>query len=197
MKVLAISPHTDDTELGCGGYLSKLYEGGNEIISVTFSYNVRGKCLADEWIKAVSMVSTSYRMYDYSIREFDKYRQGILQTMIALRDDLDPDMVLIPSASDIHQDHAVIYNEALRAFSKECKVLSYELPWNTRAFKPNYFVELSQAHLDNKNRMLKCYEWQSNRPYFDERFMEAIARTRGQQVRKEFVEAFEVITWID
>ena len=196
MRVLAISPHTDDAELGCGGYLNKLHEEKNEITSVTFSFYAHGKNLMDEWVGAVSMVSTDYRMFDYPVRQFDRSRQSILEVMITLRDEYDPELVLIPSSSDIHQDHSVIYSEAIRAFSKECCVLSYELPWNTRAFRPNYFVELSEAHLDGKHRMLECYRSQSARPYFDRRFTEGIARTRGQQVRKEFVEAFEVVTWI-
>ena len=36
-KVLILSPHTDDAELGCGGTISKLIEDGHSILWVCFS----------------------------------------------------------------------------------------------------------------------------------------------------------------
>jgi len=36
-KVLALAPHTDDVELGCGGFLSKLKKQGVVIDVVVFS----------------------------------------------------------------------------------------------------------------------------------------------------------------
>jgi LmbE family N-acetylglucosaminyl deacetylase len=197
-KVLVLSPHTDDSELGAGGYLAKLAEEGAEITSVTFSTEFHGLDLEEEWMEAVSVAACDWRSFGFRVRQFDKSRQAILETMVRLRDEYAPDLVFIPSKSDVHQDHSVIYAEALRAFSKQCCVLSYELPWNTRKFEPNYFTELSGAHLDLKNWMLKKYKSQLklNRPYFDPKFTEALARTRGQQIRKEYAEAFEVVNWI-
>ena len=36
-KVLALAPHTDDIEVGCGGFLSKLKKQSVEIDAVSFS----------------------------------------------------------------------------------------------------------------------------------------------------------------
>ena len=196
MRILAISPHTDDVELGCGGYLNKLYEEGNEILMVTFSVEFQGQNLMDEWEESAGVVGATKEHSDYKVREFDKSRQPILQDMIDLKELYRPDLVLIPSRSDTHQDHEVIHAEAVRAFSTSYSVLAYELPWNTREFKPNYFVELSTAHLDGKIRMLSCYRSQLWRKYFNRDFIESVARMRGVQIWKEFAEAFEVITWI-
>jgi LmbE family N-acetylglucosaminyl deacetylase len=108
------------------------------------------------------------------------------------------DLVLIPSKSDIHQDHKVIYEEGVRAFSKHCNVLSYDLPWNCRGFEPNYFVELGPYEMKEKWNMIGCYKSQLElkRPYFDRQFIRGSARMRGQQIGAEFAEAFEVVTWI-
>ena len=38
-KVLALSPHTDDIELGCGGFLSRLKEEGASISVINFAYS--------------------------------------------------------------------------------------------------------------------------------------------------------------
>lgn len=36
-KVLVLAPHTDDGELGAGGFISKLIEEGSEVFYVAFS----------------------------------------------------------------------------------------------------------------------------------------------------------------
>jgi len=54
--------------------------------------------------------------YDFPVREFPKYRQEILEKLIVLKKEVQPDLVLLPSSSDIHQDHHQIYIEGLRAF---------------------------------------------------------------------------------
>ncbi len=36
-SVLVLAPHTDDGELGCGGFLSKLIEHGVSVTYVAFS----------------------------------------------------------------------------------------------------------------------------------------------------------------
>lgn len=198
MKVLALSPHTDDIELGCGGYLSKLHEQGHEIICLVFS-----DC-SSEWghlplrlecANSLSHISNQINIGDYQVRKFD--RQLVLDTMISFRDEYSPDLVLLPSVVDVHQDHRVIYEEGVRAFSRNCNVLSYELAWNCRGFKPTYYVELKEDHILNKLKMLSCYKSQIalHRPYFDEELIRGFARVRGLQVKKLFAESFEVITW--
>ena len=47
-----------------------------------------------------------------------------------------PFIIFTTSMNDIHQDHKVIYEESIRAFKFE-NLLSYEIPWNTKNFKPN------------------------------------------------------------
>lgn len=39
MRILALSPHMDDTEFGCGATLRRLAAEGNEIFQVAFSRN--------------------------------------------------------------------------------------------------------------------------------------------------------------
>ena len=197
MKVLALSPHTDDIELGCGGYLTKLHEQGHELEAVVFSdcSAFWGELpLVEECVNSLSYVGVRPSILSFQMRNFS--RQYVLDVMMSLDT---PDVVLIPSSSDVHQDHQVIHNEGVRAFSRDCSILSYELPWNCRGFKPNFFVELKEKHLNGKLEMLSCYKSQIelHRPYFDNELIRGLARNRGLQVKKEFAEAFEVITWID
>lgn len=195
MRILALSPHTDDIELGCGGYLSRLGEYGHSIYTACFSHVYNGVDLEGEHMNSVKKIgSAASTVYDFKTREFD--RQGVLDVMIDLKKGINPEMVLCPSLGDIHQDHKVVAEEAVRAFSKDCTVLSYELTWNCRDFTPNYYVMLKLRHIDHKLEMMRCYESQKDRPYFNEHFIEGLAKVRGQQIRVKLAEAYEIITII-
>lgn len=197
MRVLALSPHTDDIELGCGGYLNKLHEQGHEIEVVVFS-----DCsthwdlpLRQECKDSMQIIGVKPHIFDFESRKFN--RKEVLDLLITYRHLFD--LVIIPSGYDVHQDHQIVHNEAVRAFSRDCSVIGYELSWNCRGFKPNYFVTLMEKHIIGKLKMLDCYKSQIklHRPYFDPELIRGQARNRGLQIKHEYAEAFEVITWIE
>jgi len=47
-----------------------------------------------------------------------------------------------------------------------------------------------------KIEALNCYESQRCRAYFDDDFIQSLARTRGVQINASYAEAFEVIRWV-
>ena len=111
--------------------------------------------------------------------------------MVSLNKSIQPDLVLIPSASDSHQDHQVIHGEALRAFKKS-SILGYELPWNQNRFTSTLFSTLSKEHIEKKIKAIKVYQSQSQRNYMQEDFIRSLAKVRGVQCNSEYAEAFEV-----
>jgi LmbE family N-acetylglucosaminyl deacetylase len=115
--------------------------------------------------------------------------------MINLRKEISPDVVFIPSLRDIHQDHATIANEALRAFKFD-SILSYELPWNNLNFVTNSFVYLTDEQVSRKILALSCYKSQMHRSYANKEFISSLARTRGVQINVKYAEVFEVVRWI-
>ena len=96
----------------------------------------------------------------------------------------------------MHQDHGVIYWEALRAFKKDSSIWGYEHPWNNLTFSTDIFVRLDSNHLEKKVRALKEYQLQRNRSYMDERNIRSLAVTRGAQLDLPFAEAFELVRLI-
>jgi LmbE family N-acetylglucosaminyl deacetylase len=200
-KILVLAPHTDDGELGCGGTISKFCDGGKEVHYVAFSTcstslpkGLPTDTLEHECIEATSSLgifSKNLSLLKYEVRNFPAMRQQILEDLVRLNKAICPDLVLIPSASDIHQDHQVIHEEALRAF-KKTSVLGYELPWNQSGIHSNYFVSLSADDLDAKVIAIKCYTSQSHRNYMQESFIRSLATVRGVQANTQFAEAFEV-----
>ena len=135
-------------------------------------------------------------LFDFEVREFPANRQEILERLIFLQREWEPDLVMIPDATDIHQDHQVIHQEALRAF-KKTSILGYELPWNQQSFMANYFIRVSKENLDKKIKAIQAYESQSHRNYTQADFLQSLARVRGVQCQAEFAEAFTVYRLID
>ena len=202
-KVLVLAPHTDDGEIGCGATIAKLIAEGKEVHYLAFSsakksLREQGRpedLLITEVTKATQVLGVENKnlhIYDFDVREFNTYRQGILDVLIKFKREMRPDLVFAPSLNDIHQDHSVVAREALRAF-KNITILGYEMPWNNIEFKTKVFIKLESAHVDRKVAALKCYESQSHRSYLDEDFIRSLAKTRGVQIESNLAESFEVM----
>jgi len=204
-KVLVLAPHTDDAEFGCGGTIAAMIEEGIEVHIAAFSaceQSVLKKFPSDILIKELKdstailgIREENLYLYDFQVRIFNERRQDLLQTLIHLRDTIQPDLVFMPTLDDIHQDHYTVAQEGLRAF-KFASILCYEMPWNNLTFNTSSFVYLSEANLLKKVNALKEYQSQSHRPYCNEEFIRALARTRGVQINTQYAEAFHVLRWI-
>lgn len=205
MKVLVLSPHTDDSELGAGGSINRLTREGHDVYYVAFSTcdqsypeSYRG-VLENEFERVMDVVEpTEYYVLDYTVRRFNERRQDVLEDLVGIREDIDPDLVIGPSLSDFHQDHVVVANEMIRAFKTNSSIISYELPWNHVNFETQMFYELSKEDLAGKIEQLSMYESQiedNERPYFREEFIRGLAAVRGVQCDSRYAEAFKVIRW--
>ncbi len=203
--VFVLSPHTDDGELGAGGFISKLVKNNSKIFYIAFSTagasvpkNLPRDILKTEVKAACSELGIKNKniiLFDYEVRKLNYHRQEILEELILLREKYKPDLVLLPTKDDIHQDHSTVSMEGLRAF-KNTTVMGYELIWNNLKFNSSAFVELSKENLQKKINALKKYKSQKEKTYMKKEFIESLAKTRGVQVGVEFAECFEVLRWI-
>ncbi|MGB0915470.1 MAG: PIG-L deacetylase family protein [Crocinitomicaceae bacterium] len=204
-KILVLAPHTDDGEFGCGGTISKLIEEGHDVYYAAFSacqQSVLPQFPSDILItevkaatKVLGIKPENLILFDYDVRTFGYNRQAILDDLIKLRAQINPDVIFMPEKNDVHQDHKTIAEEGLRAF-KFCSVLSYELPWNNITFTTSSFIHLSEENVQTKVKALKEYQSQAHRPYSDEDFIRSMARLRGVQIGTTYAEAFSVVRWI-
>lgn len=203
-RLLALAPHTDDTELGCGGTIARTVEEGSDVLVACFSMaeasvppDLPRDTLKQEFLAAaprLGLQSGQVRAYGFPVRRLNEHRQELLEEMIRLRREFSPEMVLLPSGSDLHQDHQIVHAEGVRAF-KDVTVWGYELPWNHVHFAAQAFVLLEPRHLEAKWQALEAYKSQQRlgRPYFARSFIEGLARVRGTQVRAPLAEAYEVV----
>lgn len=200
-KILVLAPHTDDGELGCGGTIAKFCAEGREVWYVAFCLcakslpaHLPADTLANECKKATAVLGIKpdhLLLFNYEVRELPQFRQQILEELLQLNKKISPDMVLLPAASDVHQDHQVIHQEGMRAF-KNTTFAGYELPWNNYSFRTNFFMQLTAVELGKKTAALKEYQSQSTRSYMQDDFIRSLAKVRGVQCNTEFAEAFEI-----
>jgi len=207
-KILILSPHTDDAELGLGGSIIKFQEDGKDILIVVFSTaedsvpnDMPKDTLKNEFLcvmKKLKLEEKNFIIENYRVRRLNEKRQDVLEKLVQIRNYFKPDLVIGPSLNDYHQDHNVLANEMIRAFKGRSSIISYELPWNHITFSNQMFVRLEKHHIDMKLELLNCYQSQvlKGRNYFSKEFVFGLARTRGVQINSEYAEAFEVIRWI-
>lgn len=203
-KILVISPHIDDGELGCGATIARFVREGNDIHYIAFSAaeeNVREgfpknqlRVELQNAAKVWGLDKEKVEVLDYKVRRFTERRQDILDDLIKIRERIQPDLVFTPSTNDVHQDHQAVTREVLRAFkSKNTTVLGYELVWNNFDPTTNAFIEVKKEDVDTKLKVLEQYETQKYRAYLNEEFIRGLAKVRGVQIGVDFAEAFEVI----
>ena len=133
-KILVISPHTDDGEIGCGGAISRFVREGCEIFYLALSHSFlqsdghTRSDLSGECKNALKVFGIkSYSILGFEARNFLRDRQRILDTFVQIKKEFNPDLVFVPISFDLHQDHQVVTEEARRAFSRDCTVLGYEM----------------------------------------------------------------------
>src|SRR5436189_3904693 len=94
-NVLVLAPHTDDGELGCGGYISRLLEEGAQVYYAAFSTAKESvpegfdKDILKTEVRAATKVlgikSENLFVYNFQVRKLNYVRQEILEELIILR----------------------------------------------------------------------------------------------------------------
>jgi N-acetylglucosamine malate deacetylase 1 len=204
-NILILAPHTDDGEFGCGGSIAKFLAQGSNVYYIAFStakesvpdglpQNILEKEVK-EATKRLGIKPENLIIYGFQVRKLNYIRQDILEELVKLKKKINPDLVFIPSPNDLHQDHATVAMEGMRAF-KQTTILAYEVPWNNLTFNNQCFIKLTEKHVKQKVYALDAYNSQKTRIYAREDFIVSLAKTRGVQVSTEYAETFEVIRWI-
>lgn len=204
-RILVLAPHTDDGEFGCGGSISKFIGEGKEVFYVAFSTAEKSvpkglpkdilELEVKEATQRIGISPANLFIYRYEVRKLNYVRQEILEELVRLKREIQPQLVFSPSRNDLHQDHQTVAQEALRAF-KQVSILCYELPWNTITFHTEAFVKLQKKHVEKKIDAIQAYRSQAHRDYASEEFLRGWAKTRGTQIGCQYAETFEITRWI-
>lgn len=213
-RVLVLSPHADDAELGCGGYIARtVAEGGSVLVALATVGDIR-------FMHSEQVVTSRMRIREFmdsmdvlGVKEVEVLTEGLdskLNTypqgeMVARLDALhrkfEPDEILIPLPS-AHQDHrycwevGVALTRPTTAKPPVSMVAAYEYPlshWgdgsSANAFNGGVYVNVTD-YWGTKLKALSQYKSQmrGNNALISESGVEALARLRGLEAGFEYAE---------
>ena len=205
-NVLIMGAHPDDIEFGMGATVSRLKrEGKTSMKFIIFSncdsslpVGFRPGTLVDECKESLSVYGVGESemiIHDFPVRNFNSFRQDILDVIVREYRADRFDSVFFPATSDTHQDHSVLSQEAIRA-CKNSTMLGYEMSWNTFGSKKNYFVEISEEDLSRKVKSIGKYASQAKRVYASDEAQKSFAISAGIEIGRKYAEGFELIRGI-
>lgn len=206
MRVLLISPHADDVEIGMCGTICKLRAEGNDVKLITAIIpceNIDGKTdliFKDKRMKEQEEVADrlgiEMDVLDLSPYEFcfDRKHIKIFDKIVR---DYKPNQIFSCWTHDTHQDHIAmssIIDVAARKNNSSLYLYENMIPGGIGkySFNPQYFVNISEF-IELKKDILNIYQtvFSENNNYV--RAILARSEFRGGQIGVEHAEAFEVI----
>ena len=189
--------HPDDIELGCGALLSNIGSSA-EVKCVTLSDNQSNPALAglvEEHYASMAILGLgkdSVTVEEFETRHFPRDRQKILEYLYDLNRRFQPELVFSHTQSDIHQDHKVVTEEALRAF-RGVSVLGFDVLRSSYGFFPHFLVEVSEQDAERKLNALAAYETYGDRYYFDPEVVRATLVRHGALAERPYAEGFDIL----
>lgn len=209
-RILVISPHVDDVELAAGASVARWVAEGNEVFYTALSDcrdTLAGTAfpedaLQQECYRALGILGIPQEkifIFSHTNKHYYREARAIFEDLETLRESIKPDLVVIPTPTDTHQDHKTVAKQAISVFRRSTSIIAYEQPWNTTEFMPNFFVRLESQHVEKKLAALAEYKTQHEfqRSYLDPEFLRGWSRTRGMHVNAQYAEAYHVFKWID
>ena len=196
-KVLFIGAHPDDIELGCGALIANIVNC-TEVLCVTLSDNQKNPALknvVEEHNRSMAVLGVPPdhdRVETFETRRFPHARQEILEYLFQLNRQFSPDIVFVHTKADIHQDHNVATEEALRAF-RGTTVLGFDALRSSYGFFPHFLVEVTEQDVDRKVQALMEYRTYGDKYYFDASVLRATLIRHGALAERPFAEGFDIL----
>lgn len=218
-RIMVVSPHPDDETLGAGGSLLKYKNQGKDIFWLNITNMSENYGYAQERVSKrndeIRLVNERYGFRDFLNLELEpagleKYSFSDIYPQVAdFLLQVKPDTLILPNPSDAHTDHEAVFRW-LSPFTKSFrypfiqKVLVMEILSETEfsmedtAFKPNYFVDISDF-MDEKVEMMKLYETEIGSGNFprSERNIRALGTLRGSMSDSFYAEGFRLVKYVE
>jgi LmbE family N-acetylglucosaminyl deacetylase len=211
-RILCLSPHPDDVEFGLGAILHK-YKGMYEGKLIVFSdrsttrgeaHNERDQRLSarilsfrEDQVLFIDQLGLEISRMQIRFFGTEENRDRIRMIVSFVARDFEPTLIFTPGLNETMQDHQALSEEVVRIVSGQASIFGYEVPRSNRRFQPNVFVDVSEADLDAKIRVLKCFTEFTNRYYFESDNIRALARVRALNAGYSgYAEAFELYRMI-
>lgn len=196
-KVCFIGAHPDDIEIGCGALIAHI-ANQTEVRCITLSDNQKNPLLTNvvkEHYNSMAILGVPKEnviVGQFETRRFPEQRQEILEYMFKLNQEFRPEIVFVHTKADIHQDHATVTEEALRAF-RGTTVMGFDVIRSSYGFFPSFLVEVTEADVEKKIAALAEYHTYDNKYYFDPAVTRATLIRHGALAERPFAEGFDIL----
>lgn len=196
-RVCFLGAHPDDIELGCGALIAQIANKA-ELLCVTLSDNQKNpalKNLAQEHyasMGALGVGESKVVLGNFETRNFPHVRQEILEYLIKLNRSFQPQIVFVHTKADIHQDHATVTDEALRAF-RGTTVLGYDVLRSSYGFFPSFLVGVTEDEVKSKLNALAAYKTYAGKYYFDPEVTRSTLKRHGALAERSYAEGFDIL----
>ena len=197
LSVLCLGAHSDDIEIGAGGTLLSLQERGIRldvhwcVLSGVGERESEARTSASDFLSAAERSQIEIMSFRDSF--FPEQGDAIKSWFAALRERVDPDLILTHRRGDAHQDHRHVCRLTWNTFRDHC-ILEYEIPkWDGDMGQPNLYVPISADALKKKiDLLITHFGSQRSKQWFDAETFLGLARLRGMECRApdRYAEAF-------
>ncbi|MGY0020931.1 PIG-L deacetylase family protein [Streptomyces sp. cg35] len=196
VNMLVIGAHPDDVEIGVGGTIHRRVDEGWDVTILTLSRGAGGGDSGQrgtEAHRAAEVMRARLVLEDLpdgSIADNSSTIRTIERTVAEAR----PDVVLVHSGSDTHQDHRAVHRAALVACRRVPRVACYQSPSATVSYQPNRFIGLRESDVEAKLSAINAHHSQAaSRWYLDEELLRSTARYWGRFSQSRYAEPLEVV----
>ena len=195
LNILAIGPHPDDVEFGCGGTLLRYGQAGNNLFQLIMTDGCVGGDPAmrkREQEKASQSLNIKQIFWGgYRDTELEDNRE-VIRKIEDVVNAVNPEVVLVNFSEDSHQDHRATARATIAATRNVKEVLFYESPTSMN-FMPDIFVDITGI-LEEKVKLLELHASQVEKTSIENLRITEIAKAyatfRGVQGRVRFAEGF-------
>ncbi len=196
-KVLFLGAHPDDIEIGAGALLHRVVKQ-TDALCVTLSDNQKNpdlKNVKNEHLRSMQVLGVPPERVvfgPFTTRVFPHERQELLEYLLKLRREFQPDLIFTHSKQDVHQDHLTVADEALRAF-RGITVLGFDVVRSSYGFFPHFLVEVTEEDVNKKIEALAQYETYRDKYYFNSELTRSIMVRHGALAERPFAEGFDIL----
>ncbi|OGX16697.1 MAG: hypothetical protein A2Y00_07440 [Omnitrophica WOR_2 bacterium GWF2_43_52] len=198
MNILAIGPHPDDIEFGCGGTLMRYAQKGHDVFIMVLtdgSYGGDPEVRKKEQIESAGYIPAKELFWgnirDTELEDTRKLIIGIESVVTKVN----PDIVFLNYPPDVHQDHRAAAHAGVSATRYIKEVLFYEVP-TTQHFEPDIFVDIKEV-MDRKMELLGLHASQVHKVKVENLTIlesaKSCANFRGFQGRVKYAEGFKAL----
>ncbi len=196
-RVCFIGAHPDDIEIGSGALIAHIVDQA-EVLCITLSDNQKNPALPNvveehhRSMAALGVPAGNVIVGTFETRRFPHFRQEILEYLIELKNRYQPEIVFTHTRADIHQDHAAVTEECLRAF-RGTTVLGFDVLRSSYGFFPNFLVEVNEKDVEAKINALAEYKTYATKYYFDPAITRATLIRHGALAERPYAEGFDIL----